>query len=549
MLVSGQAGRSSESGASTVLDAGARLSPGENIRTATDSICGLTAGTGGLILFPDTSVICENPGQFRLETGRIFVRMEQAPVIRTPEFTIGPSEGPGDVLIERENGRRISVLSGSAIVTAVSGTDPIILHAGDAVELDDHGRLMKGRLADENRLRESLPADPSILHPAVRSGFCRFDVTSAIPGSVLLKDDGFFSILPASFLSSAGRTVFTVRTPGFDDQSTNIRLRKNKGFRWRADPRPRDEDAVPLVRTTGPVACSEGKIHYVSGTDRLCGASADGREEWSVSPGFGQILWLRYAAGLLIAGADRGIAGYEPNSGKSVWSVRIPAGLEQSGAETFEDRIWFSDRKGYIQCRDAMSGDSVWHFRALERTIAAPVKGGDGLYFALADGAIFRLDAESGTFSWRIALMGRPSGAPLRFRSGRLFVPWTRGRLICVTEKGRVVFSRRIESEGFVSFASVPDLLTGGFRKGTVTGILPDSGRTSWRYKGTASDPGVFTGEADGLYAGYSDGSLVLLSPKTGEVLRMFRFPGRVRSVVFGYRRGYVLAGDGLYAF
>lgn len=292
-----------------------------------------------------------------------------------------------------------------------------------------------------------------------------------------------------------------------------------------------------------------------------------------------------------------GLVAYHQDTGREVWRIRIPQGVEAGGV-VIRDRLFVGSNNGRVYGIDLASAQILWSFDTRAEVVAEPLLADGVLYFLSGGGSVFALDAATGKQLWTYnrqdtaAMMTIRGGSKPAFSGNTLYVGFSDGSLVSFNAKtgtqqweiilnkntrfkdidssplidGDTIFINSYDDKLYAVSKSKGEILwntkSGGSStpilagerliytsaKGELISVSKKDGKEFWRYKtseGVVSDPILYNGM---IVAGESQGSLIFLDLLTGEKKESFE-PGRGvfsrPTVDLEDKRIYFISGEG----
>lgn len=277
---------------------------------------------------------------------------------------------------------------------------------------------------------------------------------------------------------------------------------------------------------------------------------------------------------IIQANAMDGIAAYNKESGRLIWKLSIPYGVEAS-ATLINDRLFFGALDGQFYSVNASTGKVLWTFPIRLEGLSEPLLQDGNLYLLTGNNVLYALDASNGKQLWLYSRQDTSSlsvrgGSKPAYRNGTLYVGFSDGSVVALlASTGTVKWERQLSrNKKFRDLDSDPliegDFLyvlgfddkayclrsatgepvwqnnDGGYGSLLVNGDLlyyassnsqfmavnKETGQKIWSYNiqsGIPTSPALHKGV---LLFGESQGSLRMLDAKTGKELGAFQ-PGR----------------------
>jgi outer membrane protein assembly factor BamB len=220
----------------------------------------------------------------------------------------------------------------------------------------------------------------------------------------------------------------------------------------------------------------------------------------AASPALGLKQRLVYIPVLSTNPTAPGTVALAMDTGRVVWSRRIPAGSESSPL-AWNDSVYLGDQAGTVYSLDARTGHVNWTFHAKSAVKGGPALSDGKLYFGDYAGRAYALDAATGHKVWAVTT----SGAEFGFGSGNFYsTPAVAfGRVYMGNTDGRVY-----------SFAA---------RSGELAWAT-GTGSYVYASAAVADVPGV----GPTVYLGSYDGYFYAFNARTGAVRWRHRAGGRI---------------------
>jgi outer membrane protein assembly factor BamB len=222
-----------------------------------------------------------------------------------------------------------------------------------------------------------------------------------------------------------------------------------------------------------------------------------------------------------------GIAAYEKVSGKKIWRMDIQNGVS-SGAQAYEDKIYFGGSDGQFYCLEALTGRLVWSAPTRMENLAQPLIESGVVYFLSGNDHLFALDAKTGKQKWVYA---RQSSTEISIRGGArpaifqnlIYAGFSDGYLLAIHIKdGTVAWERLINTNTrFRDVDSTPvivgnKIFISGYDN-AIYSLSRTDGQILWRQEDGSSFP--VTVEGSRVYQSTSQNKLRALQADTGQVI------------------------------
>lgn len=144
---------------------------------------------------------------------------------------------------------------------------------------------------------------------------------------------------------------------------------------------------------------------------------------------------------LIQANAIDGVVAYESKSGRELWRLPIPHGVE-AGATLINDRLFFGASDGSFYSVNAKTGKVLWTFPTRSENISEPLLDSSNgiLYFLSGANVVYALEAESGRQVWLYSRQDNSNfsirgGSKPALKDGHLFVGFSDGILVSLNAK------------------------------------------------------------------------------------------------------------------
>lgn len=211
-----------------------------------------------------------------------------------------------------------------------------------------------------------------------------------------------------------------------------------------------------MVRWRTPCGCRVNSSPVVSADGSQVIVAADLGEDAGILAAFstyhGNILWRANLLGCVKAspiidddlatvacGDDSGhISAFDAASGEPKWRCRIGAPLTGRLAIGHQSLCYASSLDGAIYVLDLVSGELKWSRKVATRLHCTPLAIGDSVIVG-GDSHVVCLAQDSDSVRWLYPIDGRVIGGPVPCRKGVVAVGTSGGKVLALTEKGRLV--------------------------------------------------------------------------------------------------------------
>ncbi|MEU1078588.1 serine/threonine-protein kinase [Streptomyces sp. NPDC005878] len=258
------------------------------------------------------------------------------------------------------------------------------------------------------------------------------------------------------------------------------------------------DTSVLFTTGGGEVRC----LDSASGEERWRGRPAAANAQWVAAPGGGAL----YAVSVAPDAATSLVSAVAPDTGKVLWTKRLPGSLGAVGASGGALTLLAVDADSFTTA--VVRLDTASAARTVRRAaLPAPVDqaqaavDGDTVYVFGAGGALLAVDTRRGAQVWRLETGAARASRPV-VGGGRVYVTASDGRLLAV-DAGRGVLvgqtGPRMASGRDTFAASLPAPVVGGAGAGVGAGAVPGAGAVVY---GSAPDGVVFGVRAGALGRG-----------------------------------------------
>ncbi len=256
------------------------------------------------------------------------------------------------------------------------------------------------------------------------------------------------------------------------------------------------------------------------------------RGEWKDGTGFLEYP-PSYRDGILYLASNNGfVSARTVNTGKVLWSFRVPVGVTGEPAVA-RNRVFVGGRDRVVYALGARTGHVVWRRKMGDEIESSPAYGHGKLYMSDIGGHVRALDVDTGRVEWTFTASGPVKHGPA-LAEGRLFFGDYSGVMYCLDAvTGKLVWRHATHglASGFSSgnFYSTPAVAYGrvyiGNTDDKVYAFEASDGQIAWTYTmpyWAYGSPGVWNGR---VYATSYDGTFAALSARTGQLLWRHKLP------------------------
>ncbi len=190
------------------------------------------------------------------------------------------------------------------------------------------------------------------------------------------------------------------------------------------------------------------------------------------------------------------------------------------------------DNTGYVFCADRSTGAEKWRVELNGEVRALPAVLGGMLFVLTTENKVYALDAETGKWLWEydrdmpddVTVLG--TGSPVPGPGAALFVGFADGALVSLNRHDGSMLWMRVLGKGgpMGDVDTTPvllndgDLLAGAFR-GSLFRLSSERGSAVWRAPVESLKSPAVSYENSEVYVGSSDGALVVVNLKSGDIL------------------------------
>ncbi len=291
-----------------------------------------------------------------------------------------------------------------------------------------------------------------------------------------------------------------------------------------------------------------------------------------------------------------GISSINANTGNVLWKVKIPNGIEASGA-LFENKIFVGANDGFFYCLQAEDGKILWKFPIQVEGLSEPLVSEGVVYFLTGANTLYAVDIESGKQKWIYSRqdtspMSIRGGSKPAIRNGTIYTGFSDGAIVALlAQNGAVKWEKSLSKNkkfkdidtnpliegdylylssyddqifclkagtgetvwsasggGYGSLSLIQDKLLVPDSKGQLLALNKESGKKEWSFKLKEGLPTGAVAMKGFLIFGESAGSLQILDQNTGKWLSSFT-PGRgilaVPTVDEKNNRVYFISNEG----
>lgn len=256
------------------------------------------------------------------------------------------------------------------------------------------------------------------------------------------------------------------------------------------------------------------------------------RNEWKDRTGFLEYP-PSYRDGILYLASNNGfVSARMANTGKVLWSFRVPVGVTGEPAVA-GNRLFVGGRNKVVYALGTRTGHVVWSRRVSDEIESSPAYGHGHVYMSDIGGHVRAFDMATGRVLWTFSTSGPVKHGPA-LANGRLYFGDYAGVMYCIdAETGKLVWRHATNglASGFEagSFYSTPAVAYGrvyiGNTDGKVYAFEASDGQIAWTYTmpyWAYGSPGVAAGR---VYATSYDGTFAALSARTGQLLWRHKLP------------------------
>ncbi|MGE3973804.1 MAG: PQQ-binding-like beta-propeller repeat protein [Bdellovibrionales bacterium] len=230
---------------------------------------------------------------------------------------------------------------------------------------------------------------------------------------------------------------------------------------------------------------------------------------------------------VLQGNAIDGLAAFHKTTGRQLWRIDIQNGVA-SGAQAFDDKLYFGGSDGQFYCVDAYTGRLIWTQPTRMENLSPPLVENGVVYFLSGNDHLFALDAKTGKQKW---VYTRTNSTELSVRGGSrpvlvqntLYIGFSDGYLVAVHIKdGSVAWERQINTNPrFKDIDSTPVIIgntiyVSGYDN-ALYALSRADGQVLWRLEEGSSFPVTIAGNR--LYQSTSQNTLRAINTTTGQII------------------------------
>ncbi|MEO1618573.1 MAG: PQQ-binding-like beta-propeller repeat protein [Planctomycetota bacterium] len=337
-------------------------------------------------------------------------------------------------------------------------------------------------------------------------------------------------------LSLAGDTWPLPRGDAASSGASTAQLPKELSVAWEFKA---DEaiEAPPVVSQDAVfLADVMGKLYAVSRTD--------GSKRWTKDYESG-FLCAPVIAGdsLIIGDIDGTVFCLDVKSGEERW--KQSTGGEISGAAgLYEDKVLISSQDGKLYCFELATGEPAWTYQADDQIRCAPTVAGDRTFLGGCDAKLHIVNLKTGEADGDTLPLDGPTGSTPAIRDNLAVVPAMDGVVFGFDWKLKKELWRyedMDQAQEYRSSAAVADgIAVISSQRKHVDAIDTKTGKRIWRHTLRRRSDASPVIAGDEVWIPATDGRLVRLSLKDGEVLWSYEIRG-------GFVGGVAIAGKQLF--
>lgn len=258
------------------------------------------------------------------------------------------------------------------------------------------------------------------------------------------------------------------------------------------------------------------------------------------------------AGSLVIQGnAQDGITAFDKKSGHRKWSFPVAAGVE-SGAEFFDDNVYFGANDGKVYALRANDGKLLWSSAMRFEGLGAPHLQGDSLYILSGNGVLYSLNLQTGEKQWTYSrkdtsnLSIRAASQP-QSDGNRLYVGFSDGYLVAIDlQKGTLIWETQInENKKFKDVDAQP--VVDGQKvyvpsyEGAFYALNATDGRVEWMTPGGGYQRATVL--KDQIFVSSTLGEIQAIDKKSGKIEWTKPVTHGIPTGLVNYR-GYLIYGE-----
>lgn len=262
---------------------------------------------------------------------------------------------------------------------------------------------------------------------------------------------------------------------------------------------------------------------------------------------------IAYGNLIVQANAIDGVVAFDRNSGREVWRVEVPNGVEAPAA-TVNDRMFFGGMDGQFYSVSMKDGSILWTFPTRIETLSEPLIQDGDVFFLTGNNSLYSLDASTGKQNWLYTKQDASSlsirgGSKPAYANGTIYVGFSDGSVVALLSKGGAVKweVQLSQNKRFRDIDSDPVidkefLYLSGFDDSFYC-LRTSSGELVWKYpKGGFGTPLV---TSKMIYYSATTNELIALNKETGQVAWTYKIKDGITSPPV-YYKGVVAFGESM---